>query len=230
MLSGATLTRRIGFAVLAVAIVGSVAACGSKSLTDNFASKITDSNFQASGTLTGSYSTTVSDATVNSTITGTDKIKGKDSAMSMTIAADATTPQAFSTSTDTIDVDGNTYLRDNNGPWTKSADKADATTITGVVNALGLTDKGAQSHFGQQLHRLDATKSVPPSLFFSGTTGITNPVVSLTFWAKDDGTPAGMTMTATYTQASSGSTDDVTMLLEISFDSLSGVSIDPPSM
>jgi hypothetical protein len=67
-------------------------------------------------------------------------------------------------------------------------------------------------------------------LFFSGTTGITNPIVSLTFWAKDDGTPAGMTMTATYTQASSGSTDDVTMLLEISFDSLSGVSIDAPSM
>ncbi len=230
MRSSSTLTRRIGFAILAVAVVGSVAACGSKSLTDDFTSKITDSNFQASGTITGSYSTTVSGMTVHSTITGTDKIKGKDSAMSMTIAADATTPQAFSTSTDTIDVGGNTYLRDNNGPWTKSADKADATTITGVVKTIGLTDKGIESHFGQQLHRLDSTKSVPPSLLFSDTTSITNPTVSLSFWAKDDGTPAGMTMTATYTQASSGNSDDVTMLLEISFDSLSGVSVDAPSM
>jgi hypothetical protein len=229
MLFSSTLSRRIGFAVLAVAVLGSVAACDSKSLTD-FTSKITASDFQASGTITGSYSTAVSGTTVHSMITGTDRIKGKDSAMSMTIAADATTPQAFSTSTDTIDVGGNTYLRDNNGPWTKTADKADATTITGVVSKIGLTDKGTQSHFGQQLHRLDSTKGVPPSLLFSDTTGITNPSVSLTFWAKDDGTPAGMTMTATYTQASSGSTDDVTMLLEISFDSLSGVSINPPSM
>ena len=183
MLFSSTLSRRIGFAVLAVAVLGSVAACDSKSLTD-FTSKITASDFQASGTITGSYSTAVSGTTVHSLITGTDRIKGKDSAMSMTIAADATTPQAFSTSTDTIDVGGNTYLRDNNGPWTKTADKADATTITGVVSKIGLTDKGTQSHFGQQLHRLDSTKGVPPSLLFSDTTGITNPSVPLTFRSK----------------------------------------------
>jgi hypothetical protein len=230
MLSSSTLTRRVGYALLAVAVVGSLAACSSKSLMDNFTAKITAPDFQASGALNGTYSITISGTTINAKITGSDKIKGKDGAMSMTIAADATgSTQAFSTTTDNVDVAGTTYTRTDGGAWSKTADTT-STTITGVIGSIGLTEKDVESHFGQQLHRLDSTKPVPASLLFSDTSGITNPSLTLTFWAKDDGTPAGMTIAATYSQASGSASGDVTMSLDVSFDSLSGVTIDVPSM
>jgi hypothetical protein len=168
--------------------------------------------------------------TVSATITGTDKIHGKDSAMSMKLdmAATSTTP-ASSTVNDSVDVGGFSYARTDGGAWSKTAKKSD-TTITSVISQVGLVDKGVESHFNQQLHRLESTKPVPASLMFSDTTGVTNPNLTLTFWTKDDGTPAGMTMAATFTQVSSDSTGDVTMSLDVSFNSLSGVTVEAPSV
>jgi len=236
MLSSSSISRRVGLAVVGAAVVASVAACGSNSATpkpsliDSFTSKITAADFQASGALTGTYTMTVSGTAFNATITGTDKIHGKDSAMSMKldVAATSATP-ASSTLNDSVDVGGFSYTRTDGGAWTKSAKTSD-TTITTVISQVGLADKGVESHFNQQLHRLESTKPVPVSLMFSDTTGVTNPNLALTFWTKDDGTPAGMTMAATYTQVSSDSSGDVTMSLDVSFDSLSGVTIEAPSV
>jgi hypothetical protein len=236
MLSSHSVSRRVGLAVIGAAVVVSVAACGSNSATakpsllDSFSTKITSADFQASGTLTGSYKMTVAGTDFTATISGTDKIHGKDSDMSMKLdmAATSATP-ASSSVNDSIEVGGFVYTRTDGGAWSKS-EKASGATITTVIAQVGLADKGVESHFNQQLHRLESTKTVPASLMFSDTTGITNPVVTLVFWAKDDGTPAGMTMSATYTQTSSGTSGDVTMSLDVSFDSLSGVTIVAPSV
>jgi hypothetical protein len=236
MLRSLPIPRRFGLAVVGAAVAVSVAACGSNSATpkpsliDSFTSKITAADFQASGALNGTYTMTVSGTAFSATITGTDKIHGKDSAMSMKLdmAATSTTP-ASSTVNDSVDVGGFSYARTDGGAWSKTAKKSD-TTITSVISQVGLVDKGVESHFNQQLHRLESTKPVPASLMFSDTTGVTNPNLTLTFWTKDDGTPAGMTMAATFTQVSSDSTGDVTMSLDVSFDSLSGVTIEAPSV
>jgi hypothetical protein len=236
MLSSLPVSRRIGLAVVGAAVVASVAACGSNSATpkqsliDSFTSRITAADFQASGALNGTYAITVSGTTLKATISGTDMIHGKDSAMTMKVdmAATSATP-ASSTVNDSVDVGGFTYTRTDGGAWSKAAKTSD-TTITSVISQVGLADKGVESRFNQQLHRLESTKLVPISLMFTDTTGVTNPNLTLTFWTKDDGTPAGMTMAATFTQVSSDSSGDVTMSLDVSFDSMSGVTIEAPSV
>jgi hypothetical protein len=236
MLSSHSVSRRIGLAVIGAAVIVSVAACGSNSATakpsllDSFSAKITSADFQASGALTGSYKMTVSGTDFTATISGTDKIHGKDSDMSMKLdmAATSATP-ASSTVNDSIDVGGFTYTRTDGGTWTKTA-KTSTTTITSVIAQVGLADKGVESHFNQQLHRLESTKTVPASLMFADTTGVTDANLTLVFWAKDDGTPAGMEYAATYTQTSGDTSGQVTMTLDISFDSLSGVTIVAPSV
>jgi hypothetical protein len=231
MLNTPTVFKRIGLVAVGAAVVVSVGGCSSKpSMIDSFTSKITAADFQASGALTGTYTMTVSGTAFSATIAGTEKIKGNDSDQSMKLdmAATSATP-ASSTVNDSIDVGGFTYSRTDGGAWSKTA-KTSETSIGSIIPQVGLTDKGVESHFNQQLHRVQSTKTVPTSFMFGDMTGITNAVVTLTFWVKDDGTPAGMTMAATYTQASGDSTGDVVMSMDVSFDSLSGVTIEAPSV
>lgn len=225
-----SLARRIGLGVLAVVLVGSVAACSSKSLVDNFTSKITASDFQASGPISGTLSMTLGGGTYDATISGTEKLKGKDSDQSMTtsLAATGTTPASAST-TDIITVGDSTYTRSDNGAWTKAA-RSDS-DITTILGAVAIADKGVETHNGQQLHRLDSTKAFDPKLIFSSSSSsLTDVKVTLTFWAKDDGTPAGMMIAGTYTQDMNGTPAAVTMSLDFSFTSLSGVTVEAPSM
>jgi hypothetical protein len=225
-----SLARRMGLGVLALVLVGSVAACSSKSLVDNFTSKITASDFQASGPISGTLSMTLGDGTYDGTISGTEKLKGKDSDQSMTtsLAATGTTPASAST-TDIITVGDSTYTRSDNGAWTKAA-RSDS-DITTILSAVAIADKGVETHNGQQLHRLDSTKAFDPKLIFSSSTSsMTDVKVTLTFWAKDDGTPAGMMIAGTYTQDVNGTPAAVKMSLDFSFTSLSGVTIEAPSM
>ena len=202
----------------------------SPSLVPSYTSKVTASDFQASGSIAGTVSVTISGQKTDGTYSGAFKIKGNDSAQSMTLdmAATSATPASSSVS-DSVDSGGFTYSRTDGGAWTKAAKTSD-TSIQSIIAQVGLADQGVESHFNQQLHRLESTKTVPPSVMFSDMTGITNAVVALTFWAKDDGSPAGMTMAATYTQATSGTSGDVSLRMDVSFDSLSGVTIEVPSV
>lgn len=228
MFPAPSLARRIGLGAMAVVLVGSVAACSSKSLVDNFTGKITASDFQASGPITGTLKMTLGGATYDATISGTEKLKGKDSDQSMTTSLAAAGTTAASTSTtDTITVGDSTYTRSDNGSWTKEA-RSD-TDITTILAAVAIADKGVETHNGQQLHRLDSTKAFDPKLIFSTSSGLTDAKVTLTFWAKDDGTPAGMMIAGTYTQDVNGTPAAVTISLDFNFTSLSGVTIEAPS-
>jgi hypothetical protein len=225
-----SLARRIGLGAMAVVLVGSVAACSSKSLVDNFTSKITASDFQASGPISGTLQMTLGGTIYDATISGTEKLKGKDSDQSMTTSLAATgTTAASASTTDTITVGDSTYTRTDNGTWTKAA-RSDS-DITTILAAVAIADKGVETHNGQQLHRLDSTKPFDPKLLFSSSTsGLTDVNVTLTFWAQDDGTPAGMMIAGTYTQDVSGTPGAVTLSLDFNFTSLSGVTVEAPSM
>jgi hypothetical protein len=225
-----SLARRIGLGVLAVVLVAGVAACNSKSLVENFTSKATASDFQASGTISGTLKMTLGGATYDATISGTEKLKGNDSSQSMTTSLAATeTMAATASTTDTITVGDSTYSRTDNGAWTKAA-RSDS-DITTILAAAALADKGVETHYGQQLHRLDSTKAFDPKFIFSSSSsGLTDVKLTLTFWAKDDGTPAGMMIAGTYTQDMNGTPAAVTLSMDFQFTSLSGVTIEAPSM
>ena len=211
---------------MAVAVVASLAACGSKSLVENFTSKITAADFQASGPVSGTLNVTVSGQKVDATFGGTLKVKGKDSSMTM-----STTMAGTTSTSDAITIGDTKYDRSNGGDWKKTTKAASDSNITSLL-ASGVTDKGVETHHGQQLHKLDATKAVDPKTFFDATSSasMTNVKLSLVFWAKDDGSPAGMTISGTWTQDVNGASADAVMSLDFGFDTLSGVTIEAPSM
>jgi hypothetical protein len=51
---------------------------------------------------------------------------------------------------------------------------------------------------------------------------------SLSFWAEDDGTPAGLTLQASFDQKFLGTPTHETLTLDIDIDALSGVTITAP--
>jgi hypothetical protein len=230
MLVASRLARRITLAAIVMALGGSLAACGSQSLVENFTSKIQADDFQASGPITGSMTMTAGGVTYKATLSGALKIKGKDNAQTMTISLAATdaTP-ATSTTSDSITVGDWTYSRTDGGDWTKQA-RAATDDVATVLKSVTVTDKGVETHSGQQLHRLESSKPLDPKAFFSDMSGISDASLTLTLWAKDDGTPAGMTVVGTFKQDQSGTLIDVTISVDFAFESLSGVTIEAPSI
>ena len=218
--------RRLGLSALAVVVLAvSVAGCSSPaSLVDTFTGKITAADFQFSATIAGTMHVEVSGMKLDGTFSGTAKLKGKDSATAMT------TSMAGSTSTqESVTVDGTTYTKGTDGTWTKSAKSDNNDISTFLKSAGGLTDKGIETHNGQQLHRLASNAPFDPKMMGLDTAKITDVKVDLVFWAKDDGTPAGMSLSGGWTQDFSGSKGPVTVTLDYNFDSLSGVTIDAPA-
>jgi hypothetical protein len=231
MLAALRLARTAGLLAIVLAVVGSVSACGSKSLVDNFTSQIRADDFQASGPITGSFTMAAQGITVEVTLSGTMKVKGGDNAQKMTMSMAATdaTPAATQTN-ESVSVGDWTYSRDEGGDWTKEARDNDNEDLGSVIKTVTVVDKGVETHYGQELHRLVSSEALDPEVFFSDMTGISDPDLTLTFWAKDDGTPAGLTVEGTYTMDENGTPVDVTLTLDYQFQNLSGVTIEAPSM
>lgn len=240
MHSSRSLARGLALGV-AVVLAVAVAACGSSSntqkpsagtsgpssLVDNFKSQATKSDFQFEGPLTGSISISAGAANAAGQLTGTAKGKGQDSAMSITITIAGTTQVQ-----DQITVGDSTYRRTNGGSWAKTA-RFEASLADLFGAGMKIEDKGVETKFGQQLHRLEPTNMSEIDLAALGLTGIsgtTNMKISLIVWVKDDGTPAGMNQGTTYDMDSGGAVAHVTMSTDISFDRLSGVTIEAPSI
>jgi hypothetical protein len=257
MLAALRLARTAGLLAIVLAVVGSVSACGStqttsqpttqttptpeptptptpeptKSIEDAFTSKIRADDFQASGPITGSFTMEAQGLTFHVTLSGDMKVKGDYNAQTMTMAMAATDVTPASTTTqESISVGDWTYSREDGGDWTKEARSNDDEDLGSVIKTVTVVDKGVETHYGQQLHRLDSSEALDPDIFFGGMTGVSDADLTLTFWAKDDGTPAGMTITGTYTQNQSGTLVDVTLTMDYQFESLSGVTIEAPAI
>lgn len=197
----------------------------SSTVVKNFTSRITATDFQASGSVAGTMTVTAGSKKFDGTVSGAIKLNGKDSSLTVT-----TSMAGSKTTNETVSVADSDYERTNGGKWTKSARSSTGLDISSLLSAGGLTDKGVQSHDGRQLHRLETGKPLDPKTVGFGDTSMSNPKFTLTFWATDDGTPAGMTMAGTWTQDMSGTAANASMSLDFNFEKLSGVKIEAPSV
>jgi hypothetical protein len=162
------------------------------------------------------------------TITGTFKVKGADSDVSI-----ASKVLGITNTNDSIVVGDRSYSRSNGGQWTQGP--ASGKTLQGFVGSgIVLVDEGTEAKFGQQLHRLavaDMTGVDLSAFGIAAGAGQENLTVSsLSFWAEDDGTPAGLSIAASLDQKIFGTPSLETVTLDIGIDTLSGVTITAPTI
>jgi hypothetical protein len=193
----------------------------SPSLVASYTSKVTASDFQASGSIAGTVSVTSGGQKTDGTYSGTFKIKGSDSSSTMTM-----TLGGSKSTGDQVSVGGSDYSRTNGGKWTKAARSSTSLSIPGLA-AGGVTDKGVETHNSQRLHHLDPLKAPGAKSLFSDPNMATGTYV-VVLWAKDDGTPAGLTISGSWSEELNGASAQATISLDYSFDALSGVTIEAP--
>jgi hypothetical protein len=193
----------------------------SPSLVKDFTTKISAGDFQASGSAAGTVFVTINGQKIAGTYSGAFKFKGNDSSSTMTMTMAGT-----KTTNDSVSVGDSDYSRTNDGVWTKTA-RSPTNLSFQILTAGGVTDKGVEFHNGQNLHHLDLVKAPDPKTLFNDPTMATG-TYTLVLWAKDDGTPAGMTIAGTYSQDVNGSLAQATLSLDFNFEALSGVTIEAP--
>jgi hypothetical protein len=198
------------------------------SALDSFKAIVTNSDFQAQGSVTGSLTATLVVGTTSGPITGTFKVKGGDSDDSI-----SATLLGATITYDSIVVGNLAYSRSNGGQWSQSP--ASGLTLQGFVGSgIVLTDEGVETKFDKTLHHLTVANiaGVDPSAFgITAGAGRENLALeSLSFWAAEDGTPAGLSLQASFDQKILNTPTHETVTLDISIDSLSGVSIAAPTM
>jgi hypothetical protein len=197
------------------------------STLDSFKARIASSDFQAQGSVVGSIKVALIVGSTSGPVTGTFKVKGGDSAESITAKVLGTT-----TTYDNIVVGAWAYSRTNGGGWAKAP--ASGKTLQAFVGGgIVLTDEGVEAKFGRQLHHLTVANvtGVDPAAFgiTAGPSQQNLAITSLSFWAEADGTPAGLSVEASLDQKISITMAHETVTLDISIDSLSGVTITAPT-
>jgi hypothetical protein len=190
--------------------------------------RIASSDFQAQGSVVGSIKVALIIGSRSGSITGTFKVKGGDSDVSI-----ASKILGITGSNDNVVVGDWAYSRTNGGNWTEAP--ASGKTLQGfVAGGIVLIDEGAEAKFGRQLHRLSVADMADVDLSAFGITagpGQENLTVSsLSFWAEDDGAPAGLSIAASLDQKIFGTPSHETVTLDIGIDTLSGVTITAPTI
>jgi hypothetical protein len=197
------------------------------SALDAFKARIASGDFQAYGPVAGTITLSTILGPRSGSVTGTFAVDGSDSAFSIRLKILGQTE----TDEDVV-VGGLAYSRTNGGAWTQGP--ASGKTLQGFVGGgIVLTDQGVEAKFGRQLHRLDVGDLTGVNLASFGIAAgpnLDNLVISdLSFWAADDGAPAGLSIDASVDQKVFGLTAHATVTLEMSIDSLSGVTITAPA-
>jgi hypothetical protein len=193
----------------------------SPSLVSSYASKVS-ADFQASGSIAGTVSVTISGKTIDGTYSGVFKMDGDDNSATMTLTLPGST-----TTDDEVSVGDSDYARTDGGKWAKKARSSTGLSLADFA-AGGVTDKGVETHNGQRLHHLDPVKPPDPKLVFSSPAMATGTYV-LVLWAKDDGTPAGFTISGSWSEEGNGEPAQTTISLDYSFDALTGVTVEAPT-
>jgi hypothetical protein len=219
--------------ILAAILVATVAGCGSSSgsrnpsprasdaAIDSFTRLATASDFQYQGPISGTL--TLDGTSVP--VTGTSKAKGQDASTSLSY-----TLMGQTMSQDQVTVGAATYSRANGGSWSKTS-RHEASFADLLGAGMKLADRGVETKFGQQLHRLEPTNLSQLDLASLGggaPEGTSDYQISLIVWVKDDGTPAGLSQSQSYVVDANSLR--VAMSLDFTFESLSGVTIEAPSL
>jgi hypothetical protein len=198
------------------------------STLDSLKARIARSDFQAQGSVVGSLKVALIIGSKSGAITGSFKVKGGDSDVSIVSKI-----LGITGSNDNVVVGDRAYSRTNGGNWTEAP--ASGKTLQGfVASGIVLIDQGVEAKFGRLLHQISVTDMADVDLSAFGIAagpGQTNLTVSgLSFWAEDDGTPAGLSIAASLDQKILGSSSRATVTLDIGIDTLSGVTISAPTI
>jgi hypothetical protein len=133
-------------------------------------------------------------------LSGSVTYVGGDSDQTLTIALGGTPSTTYS-----IRKAGSGYTKNGDGPWLPDAAKpAAGKDLSTVFRSLAsLTDAGTETKGGVELHRLEmpAGTVLDPAIIGLTAAGITDAKLSLVFYAEADGTPAIVSLTATWTQS-----------------------------
>ena len=135
-----------------------------------------------------------------------------------------------------IVVNGTTYSRADNGPWLEEAAATSGGSQTGGFEQLtaqlaSVRDMGIVTFAGRQVHSLQAPGglALPASSLGISNPDVHDPHASVGFYAQDDGTPAGMTLSMTWTQGSGSAAQDAKMVMDLAFANFGGaISVQAP--
>jgi hypothetical protein len=197
------------------------------STLDAFKAAVMSGDFQAQGSVDGTVVARVFIGSTSGPITGTFKVRAGDSDASI-----SSTILGSTITYDSIVVGGSAYSRTNGGGWSTSA--AAGETLQGFVGSgIVITDEGGEPKWGRWLDHLTVADiaGVNPSAFgiTAGPSMSNLTLESLSFWAVTDGTPAGVSIKASFDQKVFGATTHETVTLDIQIESLSGVTITAPT-
>ena len=168
---------------------------------------------------------------VSATLTGTMTSSGDDSRSLTKIVIAGTTFE-----TESITSGGKSYSRSSPGPWlaaTTSADggsSKDDSLAVWMRRLSQIEDLGVVTKNGTKLHHLSAGDApVPPGALGLDASAIKDPVVTIDFYAEDDGTPAVFAIEGTWIQLINGSDITVDFVMDMTITNIgSTIEIDPP--
>jgi hypothetical protein len=209
-----------------VAIVMAAVGCQrGGTLLDWFTSAMNDPSFQGEGPITGSLKMTLPTTSLTGTLTGHFKMAGGNTASSMVMVIGS-----YTTTSEAVDLGEWSYSRKDEGPWTRATRKTNDSFPT-IEELGGLVDKGLENHYGRALNRFeprDMSAVTPEDFLGLKIEGVSDFHFGMALWSEDDGTPAGMTYDLTYKQKSGDVTADCDFVIDIAFESHSGVTVDIP--
>jgi hypothetical protein len=134
----------------------------------------------------------------------------------------------------TIAVAGTTYTQQGEGPWLVQ-EPGSGGGSSGIEAAFAqiarLKDVGIVTWNGREVHSLQVPGglTVPPAALGIADPSVQDPHAVVGFYALDDGTPAGMEMTMTWTQETGGAAVTGKMVMDVVFVHLgTAADIEPP--
>ncbi len=188
-----------------------------------FLAIVNDPDFSARMELDGTI-----DMGVTATLTGTITGSGDDSHSTFTV-----TFGNVSIETEEISSGGKSYERKAPGPWLEAPAKAgaDDESLNDWLRTLStIQDLGVETKKGKQLHHLSAgDEPVPPGALGLDASTFKNPLVTIDFYAEDDGTPAIFTVDGSWVQLVNGQEINVEFAMDLTLSNVgSAITIDPP--
>jgi hypothetical protein len=161
-------------------------------------------------------------------ISGTMKSRGADSETAMEILVPGA-PQRQGK----IVVGGDVFEQTGDGPWivSESASTGGSSLTSFLTTLMSVKDVGTETIGGETFRHLEppASASLDPAALGLGGEGFTDVTTEVDFYAKDDGTPALMTVAAGWTQQVGSSDAPVSIDMTFRFVRIGeGVSIRRP--
>jgi hypothetical protein len=180
-------------------------------------------------TARAAFAGTLTIGAVDGQIAGDGAFSGADSRLSQTITAGT-----FKQETESVTVNGTSWSRKSPGPWLEDPKKpASSNSLSEILRTLvGVTDLGLETRGGKPLHHLQMAGggAVPAAAIGIDAPTAKNGKATLDFYATEDGSPAVMAISGSWTQVSGTVEVPCTMAFDITFSAVgTPQTIDPPT-